>query len=479
MKKTFTRVSRLLLLALACGTSFISWGQTYAPVALTGFTHDIIANGAGAVSATTTADIDGSAATGGTNYCLMAQDYVGPLGQVPNSTTYPAATYPALEASGLITSVLNSAITYQLASYSANNALRLYGAAATGTLSLATPGPAAELYIIGTSGNAASVLTVTVNFSDGTTQAFANQTIADWFATGQTNVVRERLGRVSRADNTVQYTGTPAGPRFYQLKLVLDAANTAKNITGVTFLKAAAAGNTVLLAMTKATYAACAAVPTTLATVATTTSGGSTALTTACASTNIYLAVSGLAVQTGYTYQWQSSANGTTWANITGATNATYTATGQTATTYYRAQVSCANAGSALTASTPVQITQNSLLNCYCTPVTSGTSTDGITNVTLGTLNSPSSATNTAPYYTDYSAAQTAGTLAIPAVFAGGPATVSVTMGADPTQYSGVWIDFDRNGTFDTSEFFTLGTSAGANGTSIIPITIPSGALLG
>jgi hypothetical protein len=479
MKKTFTRVSKLLLLALACSTSFASWGQTYAPVALTGFTQDIIANGAGAVSTTTTADIDGMAATGGTGYCLMAQDYVGPNGQVPNTAGFPAATYPALENSGLITSSLNSAITYQLASYSANNALRLYGAAATGTLSLATPSPAAELYIIGTSGNAASVLTVTVTFADGTTQVFTNQTIADWFTTGQTNVVRERLGRVSRGDNSVQYTGTPSGPRFYQLKLVLDATNTAKNITGVTFLKAAAAGNTVLLAMTKATYPACSAVPATLATAATTTSGGTTALTTACPSTSIYLSLTGLTVQTGFTYQWQSSANGTTWADITGATNATYTATGQTVTTYYRARVGCANAGSALTASTPVQITQNPLLNCYCTPVTSGLSNDGITNVTLGTLNSSSSATNTAPYYTDYSAAQTAGTLNIPTLSSGGTATVSVKMGSDGTQYSGVWIDFDRNGTFDTSEFFTLGTSAGSNGTSIIPITVPSGALTG
>ncbi|RZK16129.1 MAG: hypothetical protein EOO56_20740, partial [Hymenobacter sp.] len=413
MKKTFTRVSKLLLLALACSTSLISWGQTYAPVALTGFTHDIIANGAGAVSTTTTADIDGAAATGGTNYCLMAQDYVGPTGQVPNPTGFPAATYPALETNGLITSALNSAITYQLASYSANNALRLYGAAATGTLSFATPSPAAELYIIGTSGNATSVLTVTVNFADGTTQAFANQNIADWFATGQTNVVRERLGRVSRADNSVQYTGTPSGPRLYQLKLVLDAVNTTKNITGITFLKTAAAGTAVMLAATKATYPACTAPPTTLSTAATTTSGGTTALTTACASTSIYLSLSGITVQTGYTYQWQSSPNGTTWTNIAGATNPTYVATGQTAATYYRAQVGCANAGTTLASSTPVQIAQTPLLNCYCTPVTSGLGNDGITNVTLGTLVSNSSATNSSPYYTDYSATQTAGTLAV------------------------------------------------------------------
>jgi hypothetical protein len=480
MKKPFTSILRLLTLALACGAGPAAWAQTtYTPVALTGFTHDIIANGAGAVSASTTADIDGAAATGGTGYCLMAQDYVGPTGQVPNTPAYPATTHPALETSGLITSALNSAITYQLASYSANNALRLFGAGATGTLSFATPRTANELYVIGTSGNAASVLTVTVNFADGTSQVFASQTIGDWFATGQTNVVRERLGRVSRGDNSVQYTGSPAGPRFYQLRLTLDAANIAKNITGITFLKPAAAGNTVLLAATAGSTPACAVAPTGLTTAATTTSGGTTTLTTACTSTNIYLSLTGLAVQTGYTFQWQSSLDGTTWTNIAGATSATYTATGQTAATSYRAQVGCAAAGTTLATSAPVQLAQSPFSNCYCTPVSSGTGSDGITNVTLGTLVSNSSATNSSPYYTDYSAAQTAGTLTIPSVFNGGTTTVSVTMGSDSRQYSGVWIDFDHSGTFDTGEFFTLGTNAGASGTSVIPVAIPATALTG
>ncbi|MFD2717227.1 beta strand repeat-containing protein [Hymenobacter monticola] len=744
MLKPFTALSRLALLALAGAFAQPSWGQTYTPVALTGFTHDIIANGPGAVSASTTADIDGAAATGGTGYTLMAQDYVGPGGQVPNTATYPASTHPALENSGLITSALNSAITYQLASYSANNALRLYGANASGTLSFATPRAASELYVIGTSGNANSTLDVTVNFADGSSQLFSGQVIADWFASGQPNVVREKLGRVSRGDNTVQYTGTPVGPRFYQLKLVLNAANVTKNITGVSFTKAAAAGNTVLLAVTAGVLPVCAAAPTGLTAAATTTSGGTTALTTACSSTSIYLSVGGVPANAGYTYQWQSSANGTTYTDISGATSPTYTATGQTAATYYRARVTCLYDGTGGTAvsSAPVQVAQTAFdncyctpssssgcgtyaqllkveipgttlsntstcaaspyytnyttgaattatlspgasypmsitlgrytkaglwidydhsgtfdaseylvvgtnstntsgstatvtptlvipataltgttrmrvrtqyflasttypldgtsacisttygetedytitiapstactgtppaitatasagtvcsgtaftltatgpaagttglsyqfqsspagantftnlgaaqtagiysvasqtaatdyrvivtctasgqsvtsgvaavaqspfLNCYCTPVTSGTGTDGVTNVTLAPLVSASSATNTSPYYTDYSASQTAGTLQIPTLFQGGTASVSVTMGSDGTQYSGVWIDFDRSGTFDASEFFTLGTSAGANGTSVIPVTIPAGALTG
>jgi hypothetical protein len=493
MKQPFTSICKLLLLALAWGPGTTAWGQTYTPVALTGFTHDIIANGPGAVSATTTADIDGAAATGGTGYCLMAQDYVGPTGQVPNTTTYPATTHPALENSGLITSALNSAITYQLASYSANNALRLYGAAATGTLSFATPSAASELYVVGTSGNATSVLDITVNFAGGTSQVFTSQSIGDWFATGQTNVVREKLGRVSRGDNTVQYTSSPAGPRLYQLRLAIDPTNVTKNITGITFSKPLAAGNTVLLAVTAGVVPVCAAVPASLAAVATTTSGGTTALTSACVSTSIYLSVSGLASQAGYTYQWQSSANGTTWTDITGATSATYTATGQTAATSYRLLVTClyAGTGNVPVPAAPVQIAQNALTSCYCVPpARTSTSTLYATMTTValpgeaGTTltNAPGLLTSTSASYVSanyavYPASTTTATLARNTDY-------TLTVSVPASTRASAWVDFDQNGSFDASEFVLLKTATGAlyatAATSLTAvITPPTGALNG
>jgi hypothetical protein len=494
MLKPFTFLSRLVPLALAGMLALPARAQTYTPVALTGFTHDIIANGTGAVSASTTADIDGAAATGGTGYALMAQDYVGPTGQVPNSTTYPATTHPALENSGLITSALNSAITYQLASYSANNALRLYGANATGTLSFATPSAASELYVIGTSGNANSALDITVNFADGSTQVFTGQTIADWFASGQPNVVREKLGRVSRGDNSVQYTGSPiVGPRFYQLRLALNAANVTKNITGITFVKPLAAGNTVLLAVTAGVLPVCAAAPTGLTTAATTTSGGTTALTAACSSTNIFLSLSGLANQAGYTYQWQSSANGTTWTNISGATGTTYTATGQTAATSYRALVACLydGAGGTATPSAAVQIGQNAATDCYCIPAgrtSTSTSYSSVTNVSLPgdggvTLtNAPGNITSTSAGYVSanyavYPASTTTATLTQSANY-------TLTIAVPAFTRASVWVDYDRSGTFDASEFILLRNASGAlysssAGNLTATITPPTTALAG
>ena len=76
----------------------------------------------------------------------------------------------------------------------------------------------------------------------------------------------------------------------------------------------------------------------------------------------------------GTNYQWQSSPDGTTWTNVTGATNATLITTQSTAK-YYRASVSC---GANTAFSTAVQVTMNPPLSCYCIP--------GLTNCGLGDI---------------------------------------------------------------------------------------------
>ncbi|KAA9325473.1 T9SS type A sorting domain-containing protein [Adhaeribacter soli] len=79
---------------------------------------------------------------------------------------------------------------------------------------------------------------------------------------------------------------------------------------------------------------------------------------TVCPNTNFRLSLTGtsggMGNTLGLTYQWQSSANGTTgWTNIAGAT-ASFLNTTQATTTHYRAQLTC----SGQTAnSTPVQVT--------------------------------------------------------------------------------------------------------------------------
>ncbi|OWR15161.1 beta strand repeat-containing protein [Chryseobacterium sp. VAUSW3] len=167
----------------------------------------------------------------------------------------------------------------------------------------------------------------------------------------------------------------------------------------------------------------------------------------------------------GVTYQWQSSTDGITYANISGATSSTYTAT-VNAKTWYKCVVTCSGTSSGI--SSPVLVTMT-----YCVPTYStgpGTG-DNIANVTLGSLNN-SSGSSSAPYYTFYNA------VTVPNINQGSTASVTVTFGSDSNQFGGVWIDFNQNGIFEASEGF-VSTNAGAGGNRIFNFTVPSGAVLG
>ncbi|HSI89531.1 MAG TPA: hypothetical protein VK927_00370, partial [Adhaeribacter sp.] len=107
-------------------------------------------------------------------------------------------------------------------------------------------------------------------------------------------------------------------------------------------------------------------------------SGGSTTLT-----------LTGATAAAGIGFQWQSSADGTTFTDITGATTSTYVTT-QTATTFYRAVVTCNGTNpvnsNVITVTTPALISGNFTINSN-TP-TGGTNfqtfTDAINHLSCG-----------------------------------------------------------------------------------------------
>lgn len=169
----------------------------------------------------------------------------------------------------------------------------------------------------------------------------------------------------------------------------------------------------------------------------------------------------------GLSFQWQkSSAIGGPFTNISGATSPTYTAT-QTATTYYQCVVTCSGGSSA--SSNIVTVTMNTPTNCYCTPPsTTCTSSDVITNVTIGTLNNTTTCGTNG--YTNYTTPVT--TLNKPLTY-----PMSVTVGSGGTEHVAVWIDYNQNGVFETTEFTALGSGIGVtiNGS----ITIPNAAMTG
>jgi hypothetical protein len=479
MKKPFTLFSKLLPLALAWGLGFTAQAQiTYSPVPLTAssFTADIVANGAAALppGSSTTVDVDGA------GYFLISQDYY-------TATTAHTSGIPN---NGLISNSIAgySALTYQLASLSANNALQIRTAAGgTGAVTFATPTIASELYVLGISGSGATTVTMTVNYSDGTTTAFASQVYPDWFTVSATQNV---FGTTGRASATVPvstpYAASNTAPYLDQVKLTIPAAKLGTTITGISFTTATGSGVLNILAVSAGVAPLCTAPPTSITAVASTAATGGQPLTTACVSTNIYLSATGASALAGYTYQWQSSTTSATtgFSNISGATSSTYTATGQAVTTYYRLLVGCqfAGTGSTPTASTAVQVTQNAPTSCYCTPTYSnGGGTDNIARVQLGTLdNNTAAAGNVSPYYTDYSSRQTgtAPTLQIPPLAQGSTNTATLTFGADGNQYNAIWIDFNQNGTFEASEFFAGPKASGATPITV-SVIVPATATLG
>ncbi len=60
-----------------------------------------------------------------------------------------------------------------------------------------------------------------------------------------------------------------------------------------------------------------------------------------CTSGSALLSTSGATSASGLSYQWQSSADSTSWADISGATNITYTSPTITLSTYYRLGITC------------------------------------------------------------------------------------------------------------------------------------------
>jgi len=188
-------------------------------------------------------------------------------------------------------------------------------------------------------------------------------------------------------------------------------------------------------------------------------------VTSVCPGINFNLSLQNAPPLTGITYQWQSSANGTTWAAIAGATNATLTRN-QLAATYYRCLVTCSgNTG----ASTPVLVALLPNSSCYCAAGALSTAFEKISNVTFGTINNNS--TSTAGYENFLSQSTN--------VIAGQTLPISVSIsGAFSSDEVRVWIDFNQDGDFiDAGE--AVYTSARGFGPHVGNITISGSATLG
>ncbi len=192
-----------------------------------GFTADVIANGVGNPLLSTSIGVDGG------NWAFLSTDF---------QITSPGTTYPnALPSSGLINSIVAATpgLSYQLNSYSENNALRLATSGSNGTLTFANPMQAFSIYILGACGDGAVTLSGTITFTDNSTQTFTG-TLPDWFFSAAMPVAAWNFGRVNRATQVVE--NPLNNPRLYQWQVNIAEENVAKSIQSVSFTKTSIAG---------------------------------------------------------------------------------------------------------------------------------------------------------------------------------------------------------------------------------------------
>jgi len=214
-----------LLLGLLGATAS---AQTYQPLTVSsGYTADVIANSTGSASLSTSQPVDNA------NFAFMSNDFL------PATITTPPSY--GLPATGLINSLATTGLTFQMASLSSNNSLRIGGTtgATSGTLAFSNGGQFTKLFVLATSGSGASTITALITFDDGTTQSVTSVLVPDWFFSTAQPIAAQGFGRVNTTNNVLEPSATD--PRLYQITLNIEAANQIKDVVSVQFTKTSTA----------------------------------------------------------------------------------------------------------------------------------------------------------------------------------------------------------------------------------------------
>ncbi|WP_347216737.1 T9SS type A sorting domain-containing protein [Chryseobacterium sp.] len=233
--------------AIALLSASAMMAQNFQTMPITsGLTEDVIANGVGSSSVSTTTDVDG------VSFAFVARDF-------KLTPTSSALSY-GIPVDGIINSVVASTpgLSFQLGDLSGSNSLKLPATGDNGTLVFTTPKAAFKLYMLSTSGSGASVVSATVTFTDNSTQTFSNISLSDWY--DNAGYAIQGIGRINRTNDVLQSSST--NPRLYQYVLSIDAANYNKPIQSVTVTKSSGVGIPNIFAFSADAYTDCAA-PTT------------------------------------------------------------------------------------------------------------------------------------------------------------------------------------------------------------------------
>jgi hypothetical protein len=190
-----------------------------------------------------------------------------------------------------------------------------------------------------------------------------------------------------------------------------------------------------------------------------------------CSNTSFNLDLIGNSIASSISYQWQSSPDNVSWANIGSSQNTIpYTINSQSVTTYYRCISTCSISGLSSNSSS-LLITQNSILDCYCNPQVIDCNNASITNVLFESINN--NPICNANGYSDNTSSVASATLMA-------NQTYSITTDLNIQSgngYVGCWLDFNQNGIFETNEFTNIGSgvSGPITATISVPFTVVGG----
>lgn len=319
---------RKLLLPLFCFVAIAGFSQTYSPVVVVGYNHDVIAESTGPSSeATTTKEMDAFTPS---NFVICTEEFAAansiPLGYgIPNSG-----------------SISNGNKSYQLAplgdgTTTFNNVVYLMKGE-TGTLTLATPATFTNLSFLVTATEGNATVNITVNYTDGTNQTFTGFTFLDWI--NGTNPIISGFGRIKRIAGpfpTGTYEQAPTNPMLYSADV---AVSCSKLVSSIDFNNVSSGSNT---GSNRAFIFAVSGAQTALPPQPTVPAD------TICSGQNAVLTVQSPA--TGFNYSWYTAQTG----GGALAAGTTYTTPALTAsTTYY---VQSANTGGCASPRTAVTVT--------------------------------------------------------------------------------------------------------------------------
>ncbi len=191
-----------------------------------------------------------------------------------------------------------------------------------------------------------------------------------------------------------------------------------------------------------------------------------------CSGINFLLSLVGADSGIVITYQWQSSADGTNWSDISGATSSTLS-TNATSATYYRCVLSCTGFSAS---SAAVLVTLKSTIQCYCNTNLGGSgcpSTDKISNVTFAgtTLNNSDTVCN---FINGSTLSEFAPAGAATAVLTRG-SSYSLSVTTSSVNIVSVWIDYNQNGSYEAQEWNQVCTTSVAGVANVINVDVPWG----